>query len=96
VVAAQPQQHQPSLDDRSWSFYLVNGYIEAKSKQLFSLFKGGYTSVLNLITYLDVFLFLLKHEVIQPLGRVHVYLVVCEQLLKVLEEEVQKFDHQID
>jgi len=52
--------------------------------------------VLNLLSYLDLFQFLLKHGVIQPTSKSHVYLVVCDQLIKVLEDEVNKYDNQND
>ena len=70
----------------------MQSYIEVKSKTIFQMYKGGYTQVLNLISYLDVFQYFLKHGIIKPDQKVHTYLVICEQLLKVLEEEVQKYD----
>jgi len=39
-----------------------------------------------------VFQYFLKHGIIKPEQKVHTNLVICEQLLKVLEEEVQKYD----
>lgn len=32
----------------------------------------------------------MKHKVIEPFKKVHVYLVICEQMLKILEDEVEK------
>lgn len=72
------QSAQPVHQAQSWSNYLVQSYIEAKSKTIFQMFKGGYTQVLNLISYLDVFQYFLKHGIVLPSQKVPTYLVICE------------------
>ena len=71
-------QVPPSDQDRTWAFFFVNQQIEAKTKQLFNMFKGGYSHVLYLISYLDLLQFLLKHKVVDPSRKYSVYLALCE------------------
>ena len=66
--------------------------MENRAKQIYPLFKGGYSQVQLLVTYLDVIEFCLKHEVLDPIGKVHIYLAICEQLIKVLEDEIEKHE----
>lgn len=47
--------------DRSWATFLYQNHIEFKSKQLFQLYKGGYSQILNLLSYIELLQFLLKH-----------------------------------
>ena len=63
---------------------------------MFQLFKGGFNQLMVLNSYLDVFVFLLKHRVIDPMAKAPVYLAICEQLLIVLEDEAEKFEAKTD
>ncbi len=62
----------------TWEKYFITYEIEKKAKYIFTLFKGGYTSILNLLSYLDLFIFALKHKVVSPLNKEHIYLAICE------------------
>lgn len=70
--------------------------IEKKAKHIFMMFKGGYTQILNLIQYIDLLAFLLKHQVINPYNKIYKYLAICEQLLKVLEDEAERHESKQD
>ena len=72
--------------------HLVTGLIDAKAKSLFQMHLGGYSSVLNLISYLDLFQFLLKHQIYQANQKINLTLVISEQILKILENEIQKYE----
>lgn len=48
------------------------------------------------MAYIDLLSFLLKHKVIEPFNKVHVYLAICEQILKILEDESDKSDTKDD
>eukprot|EP00347_Sterkiella_histriomuscorum_P010775 403374964 len=94
-----PQQPKPitsaqiiGSQDVSWSAYLTLSQVENRAKQIYPLFKGGYTQVQHLVTYLDIIEFCLKHQVLDPIGKVHIYLAICEQLIKVLEDEIEKHE----
>jgi len=45
-----------------------------------------------LISYLDVFQFVLKHQIYLASNKINLTLVISEQLLKILESEVLKYE----
>ena len=40
--------------------------------------------------------YLLKHKIIEPVKKTPLYLAICEQLLKVLEDEIDKMENKND
>ena len=77
---------------------MVIQQVESKAKLIFTYFKGGYTQVLNLLSQLELLQFLLKYKLIDPAApnKIHVYLAMCEQLLKILEDEVEKAENRAE
>jgi hypothetical protein len=63
--------------DRSWKTLHIQNF-EGKHKQLYAFYKGGYQNVLHLIQILDILQFMLKHNVIIPGDKMHIYLPVCD------------------
>ena len=60
------------------------------------MYKGGYSQVLNLCFYLELMQFLIKHQVIKPYTKVQTYLAICEQIIKVLTEETEKYESKLE
>lgn len=48
------------------------------------------------MSYLDLLQFLLKHSIIRPFTKVQTYLAICEQLLKILEDETERYEQKYD
>jgi hypothetical protein len=75
---------------------LILHEIEKKAKHIFTYFKSGYSSILALVAYIELFIFMLKHKVTNPIGKEHTFMAVCEQLLKILEDESERYESKID
>lgn len=59
------------------------------------MFKGGYTSILNLMAYLELIQFLLRHNVLNLRDKRYVYLILCEYLIKVLIDETENYENKV-
>ena len=71
--------------------------IEKKIKDIFDLFKGGYSQVQQLIQYIDVVQFMLKHgDSNKIMDRLHVFIGVAEFTLLLLEEECDTLEKVIE
>ena len=60
------------------------------------MYKGGYSSILNLMAYLDLIQFLIKHSVINLEEKRYIYLILCEYLIKILIDETEIYEKKVD
>jgi hypothetical protein len=45
-----------------WSQYIYDVEIMPKIKEIFEMYKGGYSAIQQLISFINIVLFYLKHE----------------------------------
>jgi len=61
--------------------------------EIIKMYKGGYTQVQHLMGYIDLVTFLLKHGDRQTvLDRKHVFFMIADYILLILEDENEFFD----
>ena len=75
---------------------MIQFEVEKNVRDIFKNFKQGYTSIMGLISYIDLLSFLLKHKIINTVNKEHIYLGISEQLLKILEDESDRYEAKLD
>jgi hypothetical protein len=80
----------------TWAEYLENE-IEKRVKEVFEIFKGGYCQVQQLMQYIEIVQFILKHgDSAKVMDRLHVYIGIAEYMLILLEDECDTFEKVIE
>ncbi len=72
---------------KHWKEKLVRGEIEGKVGSMYSKHKGGYSMLQELITYIDLCRFSIKHGITGSLAENKVFLHISEHLIAILEDE---------
>ena len=86
LLAGQPQQP-------TWLDYIYQEEFERKIKDIFDLYRGSYSSVKQLISFLEVGQFLVKHSENNKIqSKCHVFLGLIDILVLILEDETEKFE----
>lgn len=63
---------------------------------MFEMFKGSYSQIQSLITWIEICQFVLKHTNHESLKYDHVYLGISDALILMLEDECERFEKIIE